>query len=283
MPGAVHAFQIFYNDATRAAVDPAFQPLDNRANERPDWFEYWPILRFFQDTPQLDEDAFYGFLSPLFRSKTGLTGAQVLAFAAQAGDAEVLTFSPHPCHGAAFYNVFEQGANCFPGFLDAALAFLRELDPDIRLEALVNDSRNTVYANYFLAKPRFWRAWLGIVGRAFELAEANDTPAGQALTRPVGYSKSDGDAKPAQMKIMVLERIASLMLAWGDFRVRNYPPFAIPLTEQFAGHLAELQDLDRLKIASTQGDPQALQQFVARRDRLLASVRGAGQPFISAS
>ena len=276
MPSAVHVHQIFYDDATRAAVDPVFQPLDNRASERPDWYEYWPILRFFRENPALDDEALYGFFSPLFFSKTGLKGAQVLAFAQQSHDAEVVTFSPHPCHGAAFYNVFEQGANCFPGFLDAALAFLRELDPAIDLKRLVNDSRTTVYSNYFLARPRFWRAWLGIVEHAFALAEANDTPAGRALRQSVGYAKSDGDTKPAEMKIMILERIPSLMLAWGDFRGRNYPPFSIPLTEQFAGRLPELQELDRLKIAyTTQGDGQLLQQFVQNRDRLLASVRVA--------
>jgi hypothetical protein len=93
MPGPIHAFQIFYNAATRAAVDPAFQPLDNSANERPDWYGYWPILSFFEANPDLDDDAFYGFLSPLFGAKTGLTGAQVIAFARQAGDA---SRSPRP-------------------------------------------------------------------------------------------------------------------------------------------------------------------------------------------
>lgn len=274
MQGKVHAYQIVYNEATRAGRDPAFLPLEND-NARPDWYEYWPILGFFRANPALDEEALYGFFSPLFASKTGLTGREVIAFAEASGDAEVVTFSPHPCHGAAFYNVFEQGANVFPGFLDAAMPFLRELDPDIRLDALVNDSRNTVYSNYFLARPRFWRAWLGVVERAFALAEAKDTPAGQALAKPMAYAKSDGDSKPSEAKIMVLERIASLMLAWGDFRIRNYPPFAIPLTQQFEGHLAELQELDRLKIAYTaSGDRQLLQQFVAGRDRLLAAVRG---------
>ena len=273
MPSAVHAFQIFYNEATRASLDPGFEPLDNLANERPDWYEYWPIRRFLQ-SDALDDDALYGFFSPLFRSKTGLSGKQVIEFAQQAGDAEVVTFSPHPCHGAVFYNVFEQGANVFPGFLDAVMPFLRELDPQIRLDALVNDSRNTVYSNYFLAKPRFWRAWRNVFEHAFALAEAGDTPAGQALTRPVGYAKSDGRVKPAQVKIMLLERIPSLMLAWGDFRIANYAPFAIPLTEQFEGRLAELQELDRLKIAYTSGgDRQQLNEFVRRRDGLLAAVR----------
>lgn len=274
MQHRIHAFQIFYNEATRASLDPAFEPLDNSANERPDWYEYWPIRRYLLANA-LDESAWYGFFSPLFHQKTGLSGEQVLDFAQQeAGDAEVITFSPHPCHGAVFYNVFEQGANCFPGFLDVALLFLREFDPNLRLEALVNDSTNTVYCNYFLAKPRFWRAWFGMFDRAFTLAETPGTPLAEALNRPVSYVKIDGDTKPAQMKIMVLERLVSLMLAWGDFRIRNYEPFAIPVSPPFQDHLAELQALDRLKIAyRTAGDQAALQQFVQRRDKLLGSVR----------
>lgn len=273
MASPIHAFQIFYDEATRASLDPAFEPLDNSANERPDWYEYWPIRRYLL-SHALDEDAYYGFFSPLFRHKTGLSGQQVKDFAAQAGDADVITFSPHPCHGAVFFNVFEQGANCFPGFLEVALLFLRELDPGIRLDALVNDSSNTVYSNYFLARPRFWNAWYGIFDRAFTLAETPGSPVGEALNRPVSYAKNDGGTKPAQMKIMVLERIASLMLGWGDFRTRNYPPFAMPLTPPFSGRLAELQALDRLKTAyRTAGDREALRQFTERRNRMLAAVR----------
>ena len=38
--------QIYYSEQTRAELDPGFLPLDNSANERPDWREYWPIRRF---------------------------------------------------------------------------------------------------------------------------------------------------------------------------------------------------------------------------------------------
>jgi len=110
MPRRIHAFQIFYNNATKASLDPDFEPLDNSANERPDWYEYWPMRSYFSASA-LDESAYYGFFSPLFFRKTQLSGKQVLAFASQAGEADAITFSPHPCHGACFYNVFEQGAN----------------------------------------------------------------------------------------------------------------------------------------------------------------------------
>src|SRR5437899_11446699 len=238
MARRIHAFQIFYNDATKASLDPDFEPLDNSANERPDWYEYWPMRSYFS-TSALAESAYYGFFSPLFFRKTQLGGKQVMAFASQAGEADAITFSPHPCHGACFYNVFEQGANCFPGFLDAATRFLHALDPAIRLDALVNDSRNTVYSNYFLAKPRFWSLWNGVFNRLFELAETPGSPLHEALTRPVEYAKDDGETKPAQMKIMVMERVVSLMLASGAFKTRNYPPFPFPSARPLAGALLD--------------------------------------------
>ena len=267
----VRAFQIFYSDATRAAVDPDFEPLDNSANERPDWYEYWPIRDYFTRSP-LEEASYYGFFSPLFFSKTRLRGSQVLDFVRQAGDVDVVTFSPHPCHSACFYNVFEQGASFFPGFLELAAAFLRDLDPAFRLEGLVNHSRNTVYSNYFVARPRFWREWLGVLGRVFDLAETRSSSLYEALNRPVVYSKDEGESKPAQMKIMLMERVVSLMLAAGDFKTRNYSPFAMPLTAPFAGRLAELISLDALKIAYREtGDQQFLRLFVEQRDKLLGA------------
>jgi hypothetical protein len=270
MAGTVRIFQVYYDPATRATLDPDFEPLDNIAGERPDWYEYWPIRRYFRANA-LESSSRVGFVSPLFFSKTRLRGRQVRDFVETAGEAEVVTFSPHPCHGAVFYNVFEQGSNCFSGFLDVATRFLREVEPGLRLEHVINDSRNTVYSNYFVAGSAFWGAWNAVCDRLFELAEDPASPLFEALNRPVTYAKDDGDAKPAQMKVFVMERIASLLLATRKFTIRNYPPFAMPLSAPFVEHLAEVKALDELKVAFTQsGDERFLRQFVERRDRLAA-------------
>ena len=76
MTGEVRAFQIFYNEKSRALLDPDFEPLDNLKNERPDWYEYWPIRNYLMQN-RLDESAYYGFLSPNFYEKTRLAGSQV--------------------------------------------------------------------------------------------------------------------------------------------------------------------------------------------------------------
>jgi hypothetical protein len=268
---AVRAFQIFYNEATRAQLDTDFEPLDNRSNERPDWFEYWPMRRWFAAN-QLDESTLYGFFSPRFHGKTRLKARQALDFAAAAADADVVTFSPHPCHSACFFNVFEQGANFFPGFLEVATAFVRELDPGFRLELLCNDSRNTVFCNYFVAKPAFWREWQRLFGRLFDASETPGSSLHPLLNRPIRYAKDFGDEKPAQMKTMVAERLASLILSSRAFRVRNYAPLAMPVSPHFAGREPELVALDALKVAYAEtSGAYFLQEFVQRRNALLAA------------
>ncbi len=73
---ALHIYQILTPYVSRPELDAGFEILDNSANERPDWFEYWPI-RGFLLKETLDENAYYGFLSPQFKLKTGLTAAVV--------------------------------------------------------------------------------------------------------------------------------------------------------------------------------------------------------------
>ena len=278
MAGRVRVFQLYYDAATRASVDPRFEPLDNTGSARPDWYEYWPI-RNFLSSQVLDDATHYGFLSPQFFTKTRLHGDQVLDFAMRSADADVITFSPHPDHSAVFYNVFEQAANFFPGFLEVATAFLRELDPSFSLQQLVNHSGNTVYSNYFLAKPRFWREWSAVSGRLFDFAEGPASPLREGLNREIRYRKDDGEAKPSQMKVMLMERIAPLLLSSGAFRIASYDCFAMPLSRAFVGHVEELRELDALKLAYvTRGDAKALRQFVERRDALLAQARSKMGP-----
>jgi len=157
MTTAIRAFQIFYNEKTRASLDPGFEALDNSSNERPDWYEYWPIRKYLKSN-KLEDSAYYGFFSPLFFEKTRLTGAQVKGFALASEPADVVTFSPLPCHGACFLNVFEHGDFFHNGLYEAASLFFREVDPKVSLEALVTHSRNTVFSNFFVAKRPFWEA-----------------------------------------------------------------------------------------------------------------------------
>src|ERR1700677_5255160 len=128
---AVHVHQILNYYTPREALDPGFLVLDNSSNERPDWYEYWPIRKFLRSEP-LDEDAYYGFLSPKFRLKTNLTSTLVRDFIAGADPAtDVLLFSPSIHNSAYFLNVFEHGEAEHPGLAKVAARFFERIDPSV--------------------------------------------------------------------------------------------------------------------------------------------------------
>jgi hypothetical protein len=177
-------------------LDPTCRVLDNSANERPDWYEYWPIRNFLLNE-SLDETAFYGFLSPRFKQKTNLTAGAVRDFVKRenCAGADIVLFSPSLHLTAYYWNVFQYGEYCHPGLMELAGQFFRRIGEPTNLTELVSHSRNEVYSNYFIAKPRFWRAWLKTT---------------------------------EQLKIFLMERIPTWLLAHtSEFSARVRDPFVV--------------------------------------------------------
>src|SRR6202034_2333096 len=133
----------------------------------------------------LDENSFYGFLSPKFKLKTSLSSAGVREFILAAGSAvDVVLLSPSIHNSAYYLNVFEHGDAEHPGLKSVAKALSDRLELFSDLDSLVSDSRNTVHSNYFIAKPRFWRAWLAINEKMFSRAVTPGDALGEALRAP---------------------------------------------------------------------------------------------------
>jgi hypothetical protein len=257
---SVHIFQILNHYTTRQELDPGFDVLDNSTNERPDWYEYWPIRRFLLNEP-LDENTFYGFLSPKFKLKTNLTAADAREFI-EASDAatDVVLFSPS-IHNSAFYlNVFEHGDAEHPGLMSVANAFFARIGGARPMEDLVSDSRNTVHSNYFIARPRFWRAWLAITEQLFAIAETPGDSLGARLCAPTHYR----GRRDVQMKIFLMERVATWMLITNPgFRARARDPF-VARSRVYKLPVAII--CDALKIAyATQGRRQYRDVFLLLR------------------
>jgi len=273
---AIHLHLIAWSAATRDSIAPGWQVLDNVDNPRPDWFEYWPIRRhLLQQT--LDESAFYGFFSPKFSAKTGLSWQQTRDFvAAHAHEADVLLFSPQPDMGAFFLNVFEQGETFDPGLIDAYSALLQQIGQPLPLRALVMDSRHVVFSNYFVARPAFWRAWLALNEALFAVCEGPPCALQQALTKATSYPGPGGMA--TQRKVFLQERAASLLLATQPhWRSVPHDPFGMGWsTSRFRQHPNDAFISDALKRAWRDTRwPHYLQAFSAVRNRFLEHVQQA--------
>jgi hypothetical protein len=263
----VRIYQIYYSDETRRALDPGFIPLDNMANERPDWREYWPIRKFFMST-ELRDDELYGFLSPKFGTKGGLSSEAVKAFIrARSAEADVFIFSPYFDMSAFFVNVFEQGEAAHPGLLEAAQKFFLAIDFRVDVTRILNDSQNTAFCNYFVATARFWRAWFEVAEKLFAICEGPDSSLKRDLNAPTGHGQ-----ERVAMKVFVLERLATLLLCNNpEFRSKAYCPIDLPRSgiPRIAAAHEEALICDALKIAyRSQRFPQYMKTFQDVRDRV---------------
>jgi len=219
----VFIYTILNHYTKREDLDPAYLVLDNSSNERPDWYEYWPIRKFLLNET-LKEDAFYGFLSPKFKAKTNLSSAAVDDFLKANTDADIVLMSPSIQLTAYYWNVFQFGDFCHPGLLDVATQFFLRIGKPTNLDDLVTNSHNEIYSNYMFAKPRFWRAWLEITEQLVAIAETPNDPLGVELRKPTLYRGK----KDAQMKIFIMERIPTWLLARNsDFVVAVRDPFVV--------------------------------------------------------
>ena len=257
----MHIFQIQPPYVSPADLDPGFGVLDNSANERPDWFEYWPIRNFLL-SEALDEQAFYGFLSPRFKDKTNLAAGRVREFVlASDPSTEVVLFSPSIHNSAYYLSVFEHGDAEHPGLAAAARRFFERIGRPLDPGTFMSDSRNTVHSNFVVAKPRFWRAWLEVAERLFAIAEAAEDPLGKDLRAPTHYR----GRREVQMKIFLMERIATWVLVTDrSFVTRVRDPFA---ARARIYKLPVAIVCDALKIAyDTQGRGQYKEVFLLVRN-----------------
>lgn len=257
---------ICYSQKTYDEVVYPSIPLDHRENQRSDWQEYWPI-RNFLIWSDLDDDTYYGFLSPRFSEKTGLSSEFLHQYISGVTvDHDVITFSPQPDMAAFFINVFEQNEVFDPGFMKCAQKFFDHANIDVDLSSMIMDSTHIVFSNYFFAKPAFWRKWLSICEMIFDLCENKKNLAEEfGLTKPTTYR--DG----VQRKVFLIERIASLLLKTDShFKVHPYNTF---LCAYSASRLKEFSDdaviSDALKIAYNKSNyPEYFQQFSKIRDKI---------------
>lgn len=264
----IHLYHVAYSERTLADIEPGFLVLDNLANERPDWYELWPIRRFLLANP-LDEDALYGFFSPKFRLKTGLGAAEVRAFIERDGAAsDAYLFCAQPDVGMFFRNVFLGGGTVYPGNFETTQAFLTAVGDDVDLSTLVMDSTGIVFSNFVVARPCYWRAWFYLADRLFAIGEY---PGGgsltQALNTPTTYRGG------VHRKVFVAEGIASLLCSRAGLRCAAYDPFAIPWFSVFRNYRPQAIAADALKQAyRATGRQTYLDAFDRIQEAVFASI-----------
>ena len=261
---SIHIFQLYNDEASREMLDPGFLPMEIKGKLRPDWREYWGIRGYFLEN-LLEESSYYGFFSPLFKIQTHLTAEKALAFMNEQPGADIYTFSPSVVDSACYLNVFQQGEESYSGMLAIVEDFFKRIDIPIDFKLLINDFRTTVFCNYIVAKPIFWRTWFAITERIFDIAEHEKSSLNERLNAVTNHGNS-----LMQIKVFVIERIASAVLALTpNLKVVNY---LMPLLPRlYYPCRDELRMLNALKIAyMTSQREHYLRDYFSLREEVLS-------------
>jgi hypothetical protein len=212
--------QIFYNQATRDACDPAYVPLDNSDNLRPDWYELWPILQFFRSNPPQDGQ-WYGFLSPKFTKKMNLDGTKLMALLAslEGRPADSISLLKDWDQTSWFQNVFFQGEHHHKGILPISQAYLNAASWPLYLDDYIGHTANTVFSHYLVASDRFWRLWVYLAESLVAMVDTASHPLNASLKAHTAYG-----AGRASRFVFIQERLPNVILAlphWLNIPVVN--------------------------------------------------------------
>jgi hypothetical protein len=217
-------YQIYYDAASRASLHPALIPLDNRDGP-PDWYEFWPMLRTLREI-ELEDDVWYGFLSPRVFEKAHLSHDDLIALLSRDPKAEVALFTSHWLQLAVARNVWEHGEWYHPGLRELSAGFFESVGRPIDFDRLMTDYGSATFSNYVVAKRRFWEEWRALA-EAY-LAYVEESPDGARHLEATRYR----GATAVPHKVFVQERLACHVLAAQAFRVvHTYPVWTAPLPE----------------------------------------------------
>lgn len=259
-------YQIYYSALTQQENDPGFLPLDNLANTRPDWREYWPIRNFLL-SHELEPDRYYGFFSPKFKFKTGLNAAEVYQFL-DSSNADVVHFSPFFDQSASHINIFEQGISNHPNIAPIINGSFQKIISNVDVNTLVMSSRTVLYCNFFAAKKAFWHRWFACCEAIFATGEHEQSDIANGLNR-------EEEAGMAPTKTYVIERVASFILATEkQWTVKPFNPINLPMTASLvADYKDDLLILDALKSGYEMNRyPQYIEKYEAFRTGIINKI-----------
>ena len=235
-------YQIYFDANSKKNLDPLFISYDN-SNSNDSWFEF-SVIKKILESNVFDENQYIGFFSHRFYEKTGLHGKDVLD-KIKNSSSDVISFS-HSIKDISLYpNSFFQGERCHKGFLNISQNILDEIKLNINLKSLVQDSSRIIFSNHFVAKFSFWKKWLTVSNKIYNLAENKDSKSYSDLNTFTTYKKIENKY---QFKVFLIERLVSVVLevnqidAFIGLDFKNYP---LKKTETM--FLGEYLILDSLK------------------------------------
>ena len=215
---SVKLFQIYYNEETRNQLDSACIPLDNCNSPKPEWYEFYPIKNFL-DHNELEENTYYGFLSPRFQQKTCVSPADLIKLIEEKSQENIDVFLSSLGFNVIAYhqNLFIQGEAAHPGITDLTQRALDKLNVYCDVKNMVSSLQNSAFCNYIVGNKAYWTEWKALADKFYDLVENDHTELGEALRANTHYWRGD-----TSMRTFIQERLPAVILASNKYRTFSF-------------------------------------------------------------
>lgn len=239
-------FQIYYRPDLVQHLDPAFTPLDNTANPRPELRE-WDVWDREHETILEKGLDLWGFVSWKFKEKIGITGQQALDFINANLDYDVYLFNPCIVNECLFVNSWEQGDIHHPNISNIGDSFLEKLGYDSpQVKSILLDRNKTVFANYVVGNRKFWTEFMKFSRSLF--TEAKKDPIFHHQVFGAGLSRYAHDNSLPNFTFLI-ERLIPTFLELEEFNSIGFTHTLETVPEKYKTHFADIMSLSNLKMA----------------------------------
>lgn len=263
-------FQIFYREEQRSSLDPAFIAYDNSGIKSP--LLEFDVFRRILTRGLAGKAPLWGVVSWKFGLKTELSGAQLIAHLRANPGCDAYYCNPYPEFEAVYHNLWQQGETAHPGFLELARRVFQAAGlPLATLDALYPAQLYSA-ANYIVATPAFWRAYIGFIEDVLARLERHAAP---ELLAQLLSATADAKGRHAGATYLpfIVERLFSVFLisdAAAGFRTHKYP---VPAKENRLNvHLGVLRQ--QKELVCQHRNPQLTAWWLSHRALYLVAEHG---------
>lgn len=219
-------FQIYYEPWQRELLDPNFAALDN-SKATSELLEF-AVFEKLASSEYVKGAQLWGALSWRFTEKTGMSGADWVKNIEANQGYDIYYCNPFPHNEALFHNMWLQGETNHPQFLALCQAIFQVTG--LPAEELAGITPSNLYsaANYFVASPKFWAAYLPWVTNVLSAANKKLPP----KVRDLMHSKQADERElhnGATYVPFIVERLFPIFMKTAG---KNLKPFKVALPER---------------------------------------------------
>lgn len=139
-------------------LDPAFIPLDNTINERPDLREYPFQKKLFHKHKNSDD--YWGLVSAKWSEKTHLSGREFSQWILDNPGYDMYHIDPNIHESVCYHNLWVQGERVHEGpMINFAIRLFEKMNMPIDITELSVKPEYSTTTSYHIGNAKFWKEW----------------------------------------------------------------------------------------------------------------------------